>query len=64
MTETLIAQMVRTNPYKFVELNKNADRINLFAIMEHVFPDIYNVPAKRNVLTDQMKKCAVSTIVY
>ena len=60
VTETLIARMVRTNPYKFVVQNRNADRINSFVIMEHVFPDIYNVPAKRNVLTDQMKKCAVS----
>ena len=62
MTETLIVQMVRTNPYKFVERNRNAARINLLAITEPVFPDTCNVPAKRNVPTDQMKKCAVSKI--
>ena len=63
VTETRIARTVRMNPYKFVERNRNAARINLFAITEHVFLDICNVLAKRNVLTDRMKKCAVSIII-
>ena len=55
-----IVRTVPTNPFKSVELPRNADRTNSLAIMVHVFQVIYNVPVNRNVPTDPMKNCAVS----
>ena len=55
-----IVRTVPTNPFKSVELPRNADRTNSLAIMVHVFQVIYNVPANRNVPTDPMKTDALT----